>query len=96
MRDAFDVTAKKKQVSYEKQNTFGKYDHAASSSYEIEIHNAKDEDVVVTVLEPVPGNWKMLDSNQVCEKVNAHTAQWLVKVPAEKRVTLNYKVLVRY
>jgi len=38
----------------------------------------------------------MIKSNIDYEKVNAHTAQWLVKVPAEKRVTLSYKVLVRY
>ncbi len=94
--DAFDVTASKKQMSYEKESAFGKYKHAASSSYEIEIHNAKNEDVVVKVLEPVPGDWKMLETNIEHEKVNAHTAQWLVKVPAEQRVTLKYKVLVRY
>ncbi|MFK8027868.1 MAG: DUF4139 domain-containing protein [Gammaproteobacteria bacterium] len=94
--DAFDVTAKKKQTSYKKESAFGKYKHAASSSYEIEIHNAKEEDVVVKVLEPVPGDWKMVESSLEHEKVNAHTVQWLVKVPAEKRVTLEYKVLVRY
>ena len=94
--DAFDVTANKKQTSYKKESAFGKYKHAASSSYEIEIHNAKSEEVVVKVLEPVPGDWKMLESNLEYEKVNAHTVQWLVKVPAEKRVTLSYKVLVRY
>lgn len=94
--DAFDVTAKKKQTSYKKESAFGKYKHAASSSYEIEIHNAKDEDVVIKVLEPVPGDWKMIESSLEHEKVNAHTVQWLVKVPAEKRVTLKYKVLVRY
>ena len=96
MGDAFDVTASKKQTSYKKESAFGKYKHAASSSYEIEIHNAKDADVVVKVLEPVPGDWKMIESNLEYEKVNAHTAQWLVKIPAEKRVTLSYKVLVRY
>ena len=94
--EAFDVTANKKQVSYKKESAFGKYKHAASSSYEIEIHNAKKEAVTVKVLEPVPGDWKMLESNLEHEKVNAHTAQWLVDVPAGKRVTLSYKVLVRY
>ena len=94
--DAFDVTANKKQTSYKKESAFGRYKHAASSSYDIEIHNAKSKDVVVKVLEPVPGDWKILESTLDYEKVNAHTVQWLVKVPAEKRVTLSYKVLVRY
>ena len=43
--DAFDVTANKKQVSYRKESAFGKYKNAASSKYEIELHNAKDEEV---------------------------------------------------
>ena len=94
--DAFDVTASKNQTSYKKESAFGRFKHAASSSYEIEIHNAKSEDVTVKVLEPIPGDWKMLESNLAHEKVSAHTVQWLVKVPAEKRVTLSYKVLVRY
>lgn len=94
--DAFDVTAKKKQTEYKKERAFGKYKHAASSAYEIEIHNAKEEAVVVRVLEPVPGDWKMIDSSLPHEKPNAHTAEWEVTVPAEQRVTLKYKVLVRY
>ena len=94
--DAFDVTAKKKQTSYKKERAIGRYDHAASSSYEIEIHNAKEEAVEVRVLEPVPGDWKMIDSSLPHDKPNAHTAEWKVKVPAEQRVTLKYKVLVRY
>ena len=94
--DAFDVTAKKKQTEYKKERAIGRYKHAASSAYEIEIHNAKEEAVVVRVLEPVPGDWKMLESSIAHTKPNAHTAEWLVEVPAEKRVTLKYKVLVRY
>ena len=35
MGDAFDVTANKKQTSYNKESAYGKYQHAASSSYEI-------------------------------------------------------------
>ncbi len=94
--DAFDVTANKKQTSYRKESAYGKYKHAASSGYEIEIHNAKSEDIVVKVQEPVPGDWKMQESNFDFNKVNAHTAQWLIQVPASERVTLSYKVLVRY
>lgn len=94
--DAFDVTANKKQTSYRKENAFGRYNHAASSSYEIEIHNAKSEAVVVKVLEPVPGDWKMLESNLEHKKINSNKVEWLVEVPAERRVTLSYKVLVRY
>jgi hypothetical protein len=94
--DAFDVTAKKTQTDYKKEIAIGRYKNAASSSYEIEIHNAKEEAVTVRVLEPIPGDWKMLNSSIKHKKVNAHTAEWLVKVPAEQRVTLSYQALVRY
>ena len=94
--DAFDVTAKRKQTAYNKEHAFGKYKHAVSTAYEIEIHNAKEETVDVRVLEPVPGDWKMLESSLPHEKPNANTAEWSVTVPAEQRVTLKYKVLVRY
>ena len=94
--DAFDVTATKKQTSYEKKTSFGKYDHSSVSAYEIEIHNAKDEDVTVKVLEPVPGDWEMEETNFPHTKANAHLAEWNVNVPAGKHVTLEYEVLVRY
>ena len=94
--DAFDVTATSKQTMYEKKASFGKYSHSAVSGYEIEIHNAKDEDIVVRVLEPVPGDWEMQKSSLAHNKVSAHLAEWNVKVPAGKRVTLEYEVLVRY
>ena len=51
---------------------------------------------LIKVQEPVPGDWKMLDSSFEHEKVDAFTVQWLIKVPAEQRVTLNYEVLIRY
>lgn len=94
--DAFDVTAKKTQTDYKKERAIGRYENAASSQYEIEIHNAKDEAVTVRVLEPIPGDWKMLNSSIKHQKVAAHTAEWLVTVPAEQTVTLRYEVLVRY
>ena len=94
--DAFDITATKKQTEYQKERAFGRYKHAASSAYEIEIHNAKEESVSVRVQEPVPGDWKILESSVPHDKPSAHTAEWLINIPAEQRVTLKYKVLVRY
>ena len=94
--DAFDVTATKKQTLYEKKASFGKYSHSAVSGYEIEIHNAKEEDIVVRVIEPVPGDWKMQKSSLDYNKAAAHLAEWNVTVPAGERVALEYEVLVRY
>ncbi|MEM8844816.1 MAG: DUF4139 domain-containing protein [Pseudomonadota bacterium] len=94
--DAFDVTATKKQTLFEKKPSIGKYNHSFASAYEIEIHNAKEEDVMVKIHEPIPGDWEIEQTNITFEKLNAHLAGWDVKVPAGKRVTLEYEVLVRY
>lgn len=94
--DAFDITADKKQTDFKKRNAYGRYNHAYESAYEIKIKNAKSEEVVVIVREPIPGDWKMIDETHPSEKVAAGTAEWHIKVPAEGNTTLKYSVLVRY
>ena len=94
--DAFDVTANKKQTNFKKRNAIGKYNYAFESAYEIELKNAKDEPVEVVVREPIPGDWKMLDSTHEHVKVAAGTAEWKITVPADGSTVLNYNVLVRY
>jgi len=94
--DAFDITADKKQTSFEKRMAIGKYNHAYESTYEIKIKNAKSEAVMVVVREPVPGDWKILEQSHTSKKVAAGTAEWHIEVPAEGSTTLEYSVLVRY
>ncbi len=96
--DAFDVTAKRTQTEYkedEKSGLLGSSEHVIRLGFEIEIHNAKEEAVVVRVLEPVQGDWKIVSSSIPHTKPDAHTAEWKVKAPAEQRVTLKYKVQIR-
>jgi hypothetical protein len=66
------------------------------SAYEIVLRNAKTEAVSVTVREPVPGDWTMLEESQKHSKVAAGMAEWRVNVPAGGSTTLKYRVLVRY
>ncbi len=94
--DAFDVTANKKQTDFKKRSAYGKYNYAFESAYEIELKNAKSEPVTVTVREPIPGDWKMLDETHEHKKVAAGTSEWKVKVPAEGKTILKYRTLVRY
>jgi hypothetical protein len=93
--NAFDVTADKKQTDFRVRETAGKRD-AHESAYEIVLRNAKDEAVTVTVREPVPGDWTMLQESQRHTKVAAGTASWQVSVPAGGSRTLTYRVLTRY
>jgi hypothetical protein len=93
--DAFDVTADKKQTDFRRRDLpDNRYAH--ESAYEIVVRNAKSEAVTVTVQEPVPGDWAMLEESQKHSKVSSGMAQWRLSVPAEGAVTLKYRVRVRY
>ncbi|HEY6356174.1 MAG TPA: DUF4139 domain-containing protein, partial [Burkholderiaceae bacterium] len=94
--DAFDVTADKKQTDFRRREATNKASYVFESAYEIVLRNAKSEAMNVTVREPVPGDWTMLEESQPHTKVAAGTAQWQVTVPASGTTTLKYRVLVRY
>jgi hypothetical protein len=94
--DAFDVTADKKQTDFKRREPNNKASYVMESAYEVVVRNAKAEAVTVTVREPIPGDWQMLEESQPHKKVAAGTAEWRVKIPAEGSTTLKYRVLVRY
>ena len=94
--DAFDVTADKKQTDFRRREPTTKASYVFESAYEIVLRNAKSEAVNVTVREPVPGDWMMLEESQPHEKVASGTAEWHVAIPAGAATTLKYRVLVRY
>lgn len=94
--DAFDVTADKKQTDFRRREPNNKASYVGESAYEIVLRNGKTEPVTVTVREPVPGDWTMLEESQRHSKVAAGTAEWKLNVPAGGSTTLKYRVLVRY
>ncbi len=89
--DAFDVVGSRKQMSWEKmaRDTY-------ETSFEIELRNHKQEDVNIKVIEPIPGDWEMIDSSHNYTKTEAFTAEFNVLVPKDEEVKITYKVLVRY
>ncbi|MBW2689612.1 MAG: DUF4139 domain-containing protein [Deltaproteobacteria bacterium] len=94
--DAFDVTASRKQMDFRKLGGDGRYNYRFESAYEIKLKNAKDEEVTVTVAEPVPGDWRMLSESHKHSKASADTALWKIKVPAKGETVLTYRVEVNY
>lgn len=94
--DAFDVTADKKQTDFRKLGGDGRYNYRFESAYEVRLKNAKDEAVTVTVAEPVPGDWRMLQESHPHAKAAADTALWKIKVPAKGETVLTYRVEVQY
>jgi len=94
--DAFDLTADKKQTAFQKLAGTGRYNYVFESAYEIVLKNAKPEAVTVTVREPMPGDWTMVSESQPHTKAASGTAEWQVRVPAEGKTTLSYRVRVKY
>ena len=94
--DAFDVTADRKQTDFSKLGGDSRYNYRFESAYEIRLKNAKDEAVTVTVAEPVPGDWRMLQESHPHTKASADTALWKIRVPAKGEAVLTYRVEVKY
>ncbi|HEY8118889.1 MAG TPA: DUF4139 domain-containing protein [Methylophilaceae bacterium] len=94
--DSFDVTADKKQTDFKKLPNPAKGNNAFESAYEIVLKNAKQERVTVTVLEPIPGDWKIIKSSHPGDKAASNTAVWKIDIPAEGKTTLTYRVQVKY
>lgn len=94
--DAFDVTADKRQTDFKKIAGTGRYNYVFESSYGIQLKNAKKEQVLVKVREPLPGDWEILEESAAHRKESAQTALWEVSVPPMDSVSLTYRVRVQY
>ncbi|HOE42276.1 MAG TPA: DUF4139 domain-containing protein [Rhodoferax sp.] len=94
--EAFDVTADKKQTDFKKLAGSGRFNYVFESAYEIVLKNAKKEAVMVTLQEPMPGDWQILSQSLAHTKGASNTAVWKVSVPAEGSSTLTYRALVRF
>lgn len=94
--EAFDVTADKKQSDFKTLPRPSKASSMFESAYEIVIKNAKKERVSVTVQEPIPADWKIIKESHPSQKATSNTAVWKIDVPAEGKITLKYRVQVKY
>lgn len=93
---SFDVTADKKQTDFKQLSTGNNGINRFESAYEITLKNAKKEMATVTVQEPIPGDWKIVEESHLHHKPASNTAVWQVAVPAESAVTLKYRAQVRF
>jgi hypothetical protein len=91
MGEAFDVVGERIQRDWRR---------IGGSVYEVEweisLRNHKREDVTVTVIEPMPGDWELLRSTHPHEKIEAHTLRYQIPVPREGAVKLGYRARVRF
>ena len=89
--EAFDVVGSRKQTDW-KKIAYDTYEAA----FEISLRNHKKEDVIVKVIEPVPGDWEMLSSSHNYIKTAAFSAEFNIPVAKDKEVKLTYRVRMRY
>jgi hypothetical protein len=94
--DAFDVTARRKQTDFKSLGRQGKFGYVYESAFEVELKNAKKEAVNVSLLEPMPGDWEVLQSSHPYTKEASGAARFKVAVPAEGSAVLMYRVRVKW
>jgi len=89
--ESFDVVAERKQTDYQVLGG-NRYETA----WEVKIRNHKDEDVTVGIVEPVNGDWQVMDSSHPYVKVDAFTLRFNVGVPKDGETVVTYRVRVKY
>jgi hypothetical protein len=88
--DAFDVVGERTQKDLRKLGS-GLWE----VEWEISLRNHKKQDQVVTVIEPVPGDWQVLHSTHAYDKPEAHTLKFTLPVPKDGATTLTYRVRIK-
>ncbi|MCL6583836.1 MAG: DUF4139 domain-containing protein [bacterium] len=88
---AFDVLGVQKQMEWQKVAA-----QVYESSWQVELRNRRDEKVVVQVIEPVQGEWKILSSSHPYERLEAYKIGFSVPVPARGEAKLTYRIRVEF
>ena len=87
--EAFDVVAERRQTDF-KQLTTQLYETA----WEVTLRNHKEEPVRVGVIEPLYGNWQIIEQSHPSKKLDAFTLRFDVDVPKDGEVKVTYRVRV--
>ncbi len=87
--EAFDVAAERRQTDF-KQLTTQLYETA----WEVTLRNHKEEDIVVGIIEPLYGNWQVIERSHAFQKVDAFTIRFDVPVKKDEEVKVSYRVRV--
>jgi hypothetical protein len=94
--DAFDLTGDRKQTDFQKLPGAGRHNHIYEAAFQIELRNAKNEAAVVKVVEPIPGDWEILQESHNHQKPTSNTAVWQIPVPADGKAILSYRARVKF
>lgn len=87
---AFDLAAERRQTDFSRVA-----DNVFESAYEIKLRNHKDVPATVRVIEPVGGDWTMLQNSHPFKKTAAFEAEFQVPVAPGQEAVLSYRVRVK-
>jgi hypothetical protein len=91
MGEAFDVVADRRQMDYTVVSRC-----VSESTWRVDIRNHKDEDVTVTLVEPVGGDWEIVSSTHAHTQLDAWTFTFDPRVASRGETTVEYRVRVRW
>jgi len=89
--NAFDVVGVQKQMDWEKISA-----RVYESSWQVTLRNQKDEKIVVRVIEPVGGEWKIVSNSHQYKRLEARKIEFLVPITAKGEEILNYRIRVEF
>jgi hypothetical protein len=93
--DAFDVSAEKIETDF-KKISFKREEKIYECAYVITVKNAKNRDVNVKILEPIPYDWNILSESFKHVKKTSNIAEWIIPVPAKGKTVLKYRVRIKF
>jgi hypothetical protein len=89
--NAFDVAAERRQTDFRKLS-----ERVFESAYEVRIRNHKEAPITVRALEPVGGDWTMVQNSHPFRKTSAFEVEFTVPAAAGQEAVLTYRVRVTY
>ncbi len=89
--EAFDVTADRIQTDFKKLA-----DNLVESSFRVEIRNAKESAVTVHLMEPLWGDWEIMQESHPGKREHSRLMIWSVAVPADGSAVLEYSVRAKW
>ena len=91
MGDAFDIVGERVQTDYKVLGT-----NTYETSFKTTLRNHKDENVVVSVIEQLTGDWEIVAKSHSYVKESSHRVRFDVPVERKSSADLTFTVRVRY
>jgi hypothetical protein len=89
---AFDLSVLRRQTDFAR---VGQGDRLFEMGWTITVSNARDQAAPVTLVEVLPGDWKILSETRPHEKDTADRVSWRLTVPGKGTVDLTYRVRIQ-